>query len=365
MAGRDAQRWDTKTGRAGATGAGLMTILITGATGLIGRALTRALLDQGQDVRIITRRPHRVLEAFSAYSHRILAFEWHPRTEPFPPEALENVERIIHLMGEPIFGPATRAARQRIIDSRRTTAKALREALGRHKVHLIVASSVAVYGFGSGPPLTEASPVRRPRDKLALALLSAEEAAEQLAENGSIVTSVRLGLVVGPGGFPEPLRQLHAAGFTWRAPSPEAPNPAIIPAIDLDDAVGLFAWLARARRVAGPVHAVAPEPLRSSDLKELLEEAAPRRLRVTLPRLALRRRIGFLADAVHSHQQIVPERLLDAGFEFQRPYPIDSVQTMMAQHAEAAARPAGKRGSLFGRLGRSAEKPGVKEDEAA
>ena len=57
-----------------------------------------------------------------------------------------------------------------------------------------------------------------------------------------------------------------------------------------------FAWLARARRVAGPVHAVAPEPLRSPDLKELLEEAAPRHLRVTLPRLALRRRVGFLAD---------------------------------------------------------------------
>jgi uncharacterized protein (TIGR01777 family) len=364
MAGRDAQRRDKTTGRAGTTGVGFMTILITGATGLIGRALTQALLDQNQQVRIITRRPHRVLEAFSAYSNRILAFEWHPRTEPFPPEALQGVERIIHLMGEPIFGPAARAARQRITDSRRIVAKSLGEALGRQKVHLIAASSVAVYGFGSGAPLTEASAIRRPRDKLALAMLAAEEAAEQLAANGSIVTSVRLGLVVGPGGFPEPLRQLHAAGFTWRAPPPEDANPPIIPAIDLDDAVALFAWLARARRVAGPVHAVAPEPLRSPDLKELLLEAAPRRFRVTLPRLALRRRIGFLADAVHSRQQIVPQRLLDAGFEFQRPYPLDSVQTMLAQHAEAAARPAAKRGSLLGRLGRSGARPGVK-DEAA
>ena len=90
-----------------------MTILITGATGLIGRPLTRALVDQGQQVRVVTRRPHRVLEAFSAYSSRVLAFEWHPRTEPFPPEALQGVERIVHLMGEPIYGPATREARQR------------------------------------------------------------------------------------------------------------------------------------------------------------------------------------------------------------------------------------------------------------
>jgi uncharacterized protein len=337
-----------------------MTILITGATGLIGRALTRALLDQNQQVRIITRRPHRVLEAFSAYSSRILAFEWHPRTEPFPPEALQGVERIIHLMGEPLMGPATRARRQRIVESRRTVAKSLGEALGRQKVHLIVASSAAVYGFGSGQPLTEASAVRRPRDKLALSLLAAEEAVERLAANGSIVTSVRLGLVVGPGGFLDPLRELHAAGFTWSAPPPEAPNPPIIPVIDLEDAVSLFAWLARARRVAGPVHAVAPGPLSSPDLKELLGEATPRRLRITLPRLALRRRIGFLADAVHGRQQIVPQRLLEAGFEFQRPFPIDSVQAMLAYHAETAAHPAAKRGSLLGRLTR----PGVK-DEAA
>ena len=90
-----------------------MTILITGATGLVGRALTLALLEQGTDVRVVTRRPHRVLEAFAAYSSRVLAFEWHPRTEPFPPEALAGVERVIHLMGEPLYGPATRAVRQR------------------------------------------------------------------------------------------------------------------------------------------------------------------------------------------------------------------------------------------------------------
>jgi uncharacterized protein (TIGR01777 family) len=341
-----------------------MTVLITGATGLVGRALTLALLEQGTDVRVVTRRPHRVLEAFSAYSSRVLAFEWHPRTEPFPPEALGGVERIIHLMGEPFYGPATRAARQRIVESRRTVAKRLGEALGRQRVHLIVASSAAVYGFGAGAPLTEASAVRRPRDRLAQAVLAAEEAVEQLGANGSTVTSVRLGMVVGPGGFLGPLHQLHAAGFTWRAPPPESPNPTIIPAIDLGDAVSLFAWLARARRVAGPVHAVAPEPLRSSDLKELLEEAAPRRLRMTLPRLALRRRIGFLADVVHSRQQIVPQRLLEAGFEFQRPHPLDSVQALLAEQAEAAARPAAKRGSLLGRLGRSAARPGVK-DEAA
>jgi uncharacterized protein (TIGR01777 family) len=326
-----------------------MTILITGATGLIGRALTQALLAQSTQVRVITRRPHRVLEAFSAYSSHVLAFEWHPRTEPFPPEALDGVERIVHLMGEPIYGPATREQRQRIAASRRLATRRLAEALGRQKTHLILASSASVYGFGAGPPLGESSAVRPPRDKLALTLLGCEEEAEQVAANGSAVTLVRLGLVIAPGAFPEPLRRLHAAGFTWRTPHQDA----VVPAIDIDDAVGVLAWLARARRVAGPVHAVAPEPLRSADLKALLEEAAPRRLRAALPRVALRRSIGTLADVVHSRQQIVPQRLLEAGFQFERPNPLDSVHSVLA---EREALPDPKRPSLIAGMLQRAER---------
>jgi len=328
--------------------AGAMTILITGATGLVGRALTQHLLDQGVEVRVITRRPHRVLEAFN--SNRLSAFEWHPRTEPLLPDALEGVERIVHLMGEPLYGPATREARRRIAESRRIAATRLTEALGRHRVHLIVASSASIYGFGTGAEISELSEMPRSKNRFVRALRTAEEAAEQIAANGSTVTTVRLGLVIAPGGFIEPLRQLHAAGLTWNAPHPDATNPTVVPAIDLADAVSLLAWLARARRVAGPVNAVAPEPLRSADLKALLEEAAPRRVRIPLPRLVLRRYIGTLADVVYSRQQVAPLRLVkEAGFEFAHPHPNDSVAAILAEQAEAAAaaHAARKRGSLL------------------
>jgi NAD dependent epimerase/dehydratase family enzyme len=329
-----------------------MTILITGATGLVGRGLTQHLLDQGAEVRVITRRPHRVLEAFD--SNRLSAFEWHPRTEPLLPEALEGVERVVHLMGEPLYGPATREACRRIAESRRIAATRLADALGRHRVHLIVASSALVYGFGAGPPLSEfTSELPRTRNRLVRALRAAEAmAAEQVGANGSTVTSVRFGMVIAPGGFIEPLRQLHAAGFTWSVPHPDSPNPTVVPAIDLEDAVTLLGWLARARRVSGPVNAVAPEPLRSGDLKALLEEAVPRRVRIPLPRLVLRRYIGTLADVVYGRQLVAPERLVkEAGFEFGHPHPNDSVHAVLARQAEAEAeaRPAArKRGSLFG-----------------
>lgn len=307
-----------------------MTVLITGATGLIGRALTQSLVDAGMAVRTVTRRPHRALETFDP---RVTAFEWHPRTEPFPAPALEGVERIIHLMGEPLYGPLTRENRGRIIASRRIPTGRLVEALGRRRVHLIVASSAAVYGGGEGPPLTETTPVQPPKNKMALALLGCEEEAERLRDNGSIVTHVRLGAVIAPQSFVEPLHGLLARRLIWRKAHPEA----AMPAIDHADAVALLTWLARSRPMPGAVHAVAPEPLATAALGEVLMGLSPARVRLELPRWALRRRVGVLADLLHNRQRIVPQRALHAGFAFSRPDPMESLRSVLAQQAQDAA----------------------------
>ena len=82
----------------------------------------------------------------------------------------------------------------------------------------------------------------------------------------------------------------------------------------------------------GAIHAVAPEPLRSADLEQLLAQASPRNGRAGLPRWLLRRQIGVLADFVHSRQRIVPQRALDAGFVFSRPDPLESVRAVLARH---------------------------------
>jgi NAD dependent epimerase/dehydratase family enzyme len=307
-----------------------MTILITGATGSIGRALTQSLLDHGARPRVVTRRPHRAVEMFDS---RVSAFEWHPRTEPLPPQALEGVERVIHLMGEPLYGPLTREKRARVAASRRTGTARLIDALGRTRVHLIAASSVSVYGYGEGPHLTETTAVQPPRNKLALALIACEDATEPLRENGAIVTQVRFGPVIAPGGFPDDLKALFDRRWAWRDAHPEA----AIPAIDHVDAVAMLTWLALSRPMPGAIHAVAPEPLRSAELAKLLEQVSPRRGRVALPRWMLRRQIGVLADFVHSRRRVVPRRALDAGFTFSRPDPLESMRAVLAQHTAKLA----------------------------
>ena len=302
-----------------------MTILITGATGLIGRALTQSLLERGAQLRVVTRRPHRAVEMFDS---RIAAFEWHPRTEPLPPQALDGVERVIHLMGEPLYGPLTREKRARIVASRQTGTARLIDALGRTRVHLIAASSVSVYGYDDGPHLTETTAVQPPRNKLGLALIACEDAAEPLRASGAVVTQVRFGPVIAPGGFPDALKTLFDRRLAWRNAHPEA----AIPAIDHVDAVAMLTWLALSRPMPGAIHAVAPEPLPSAELAKLLEHVSPRQGRVALPRWMLRRQIGVLADFVYSRRRVVPQRALDAGFTFSRPDPLESVRAVLAQH---------------------------------
>ena len=108
--------------------------------------------------------------------------------------------------------------------------------------------------------------------------------------------------------------------------------------------MSLLLWLTLNRPMPGPVHAVAPEPLRSADLKQLLAQALPL-TRVPLPRMVLRRRIGVLADFLHSRKRILPERATEAGFQFARPDPLESARSVLAERLAGPVRP---RPSLLG-----------------
>lgn len=310
-----------------------MTVLVTGGTGPIGRAVIELLLDRGVRPRVVTRRPHRALEYFDS---RVTAFEWHPRTEPLPAPAIDSVERIIHLMGAPLTGPISRTRRAHIQSSRTGGTAHIAAALTR-PVHLIVASSALVYGLGTGPPVSETSSIRPPKDRLARTLIACEEATEAVRISGSVVTHVRLGHLIGEGegGLVAVLRRLHRRGITWRDASPDA----VVPVIDAEDAAALIAHLALSPPISGPVHAVAPTPLASAALKQEFQKASGRKRLAALPRLALKPHLGALADSLYNRQQIVPQRALDSGFTFRHPDPIESVRATLQIPSGATPKP--------------------------
>ena len=116
--------------------------MVTGATGLLGRAIARSYLAEGQKVHVVGRDTEKLRQL---YRDRAAIFTWAQVADEFPAEALEGVTTVFHLMGEPVGGRWTKAKKERIITSRVTSAQKLAGAIGGGSVRLISASSFGIY----------------------------------------------------------------------------------------------------------------------------------------------------------------------------------------------------------------------------
>ena len=103
-----------------------MTILITGATGLIGHAITRSYLADHEDVRILTRDPERARAIFGT---DVDVLAWLPDQQELPSGAVDGVDVVFHLMGEPVSGRWTAAKIRRLVDLRVGSAAKLANAV--------------------------------------------------------------------------------------------------------------------------------------------------------------------------------------------------------------------------------------------
>src|SRR5215813_6273902 len=135
----------------------MMKILITGATGLIGKRLCRLLSDEGHEIVVLSRRPEN-----APLMPGIAAYQWEPEAGSPPAQAWEGVEAVINLAGESVAGGRwTEEQKRRIRDSRvigtRNLIAGIKNLSPRPKA-LISASAVGFYGDRGDEVLTEASP---------------------------------------------------------------------------------------------------------------------------------------------------------------------------------------------------------------
>src|SRR5689334_21088527 len=126
-----------------------MKILITGATGLIGKAICQSLINDGEQVVVLTRSPASTISLSGAS-----VFQWSPETELPPPQSLQDVEAVIHLAGESVAaGRWTEERKRSIRDSRlkgtRNLVAGMGEARNPPKI-LISSSAVGFYGDRGG-----------------------------------------------------------------------------------------------------------------------------------------------------------------------------------------------------------------------
>jgi hypothetical protein len=280
-----------------------MMILVSGATGLIGRSLVKALAARGDEVVAISRRPDKGAISWSDVAG-----------------AIERADAVVHLAGEPITsGRWTPERMARIRSSRVHTTGAIASAIAgaaRRPRVFVSASAVGFYGmFGAdAPPVAEDAPPGD--DVLAKLCVEWERAADPAAQAGVRVLHPRFGVVLGASGGA--IAQM-APAFRWFVGGPVGSGEQWVSWIHERDVTRAL-LLAIDGAVSGPMNVVAPEAVTMNVFAAALARALRRPALFRVPAFALRAAFGEgVASVLLTGQRAVPRKLQGAGFTFEAP----------------------------------------------
>jgi uncharacterized protein (TIGR01777 family) len=285
-------------------------VAITGATGLIGTRIVRALQLRGDEVTVLSRDPLRAREVLGDVD----AHAWTPVDGPAPAAALSGRDGVIHLAGEPVAQRWSDAARRRIHDTRelgtRNLVEGLRAADPRPRA-LVSASGVDYYGKTGDEFLTEESPPGA--GFLPRVCVAWEREAQAATELGLRVVNVRTALVLdasgGALGKMLPFFRLGIGG-------PVAGGRQYMPWIHADDIVGIYLAALDDESWSGPIIAAAPDPPTNREFSRALGRALHRPAIAPIPALAVRLLYGDMAEIVTEGHRTAPTRILEHGYAF-------------------------------------------------
>jgi uncharacterized protein len=288
-------------------------VAVTGATGLIGRRLVRALQARGDEVTVLSRDAQRARDALGDVD----AHAWNPLDEPAPAAALAGRDAVVHLAGENLAQRWNDEAKRAILASRevgtRNLVAGIAEAVPRPGV-LASASGVGYYGPRGDEPVTEEAPAGD--DFPARVCVAWEREAQKAEELGVRVVRMRTAIVLDASGGALarmlPFFRLGVGG-------PVAGGRQYLPWIHPDDLVALYLAALDDEAWRGPVNAGAPEPPTNREFSRALGRALRRPAFAPVPGLAVRVLYGDMAQLVTEGQRAIPARAQAHGFGFRHP----------------------------------------------
>lgn len=290
-----------------------MRVVITGATGFIGRALCKELLDSGYEVVALSRSVDRGREVLG---QNVTVAAWDGRSAQGWAQYAEGARAVVNLAGESIAaGRWTRAKKEEILKSRLNAGKAVTEAvtLARVKPAVVIQSSGIGYHGSAGDEVVDES--SHPGTGFLSRVAEKWEASTKEVEAmGTRQVIIRTGVVLGKDGGALP-RLLTP--FRLFVGGPLGSGKQWFPWIHLDDEVKAIRFLIERDDLRGAFNLVAPEPVTTRDFCRTLGRVMKRPSWFKVPALMLRLLFGEMAEEVLlSGQKAVPKRLLEAGFDF-------------------------------------------------
>jgi uncharacterized protein (TIGR01777 family) len=300
-----------------------MRILITGATGLVGRSL----MAQTSDTIGVSRRPPAPTGGGDASGVRWMGWA-HPTASPLPVRSSDGVDAIVHLMGEPIAeGRWSADKKERIRASRVESTRNIVQAIARLESPpqvLVSASAMGYYGSRGDLELDEAA--SSGLDFLAGVCREWEEQAIAARDLGVRVVLLRLGLVLGHGGFLAKVLPWFRRGMGGKLGSGRQWTSWI----HIDDLIRMIIESCQQPDWSGPFNAASPFPVRNAELTRALAACVGRPAILPVPRLALWTLYGEMADALTASIRMRPAKALGHGFQYRYLRIADALEDLVA-----------------------------------
>ena len=299
-----------------------MRIALTGSSGLIGSALSRALTADGHAIT-------RIVRSLSGVGPGEKVVVWHPREGAIEADGLEGHDVVFHLAGESIAGVWTEAKKRRIRESRVLGTTLLAETLAQLHAPppmLFSGSAFGIYGDRDpGERVTESSPTGQ---GFLPDVARAWEASTRAAEDAGIrVVHMRFGNVLShEAGFLHVLLPLFKLGLGARFGSGDQ----VWPWIAVDDVPPALLHVLEEKQISGPVNFVAPEAVTNEEFTKTLAAVIGRPAWLSVPAFAARLAPGGMADELLlGGARVVPEKLQTSGYQFRYPELRGALRSML------------------------------------
>ena len=285
-------------------------IVVTGASGLLGRKLVQVLRDDDFEVVRFVRR------AVTAEDE----LRWDPDAGTLDAKGLEGVTGVVHLAGENVAsGRWNEARKARIRDSRVRGTKLLSDAVARLAAKprvMVSASAIGFYGARGAEVLDEDS---RPGDGFLASVCQEWEAATHVARDAGIrVVNARIGIVLAAdGGALAKMKTPFQFGVGGRI----GDGRQYMSWITLTDVVSALLFALECEQLRGPVNLVAPNPATNAEFTSALGRVLHRPTLLPVPKLALRLGAGreMANEMLIGGARVIPRELQAKGFEWTDP----------------------------------------------
>lgn len=296
-----------------------MRVLISGASGLLGSALTRALRAAGHEPVALVRRAPRAGEV-----------QWDPN-QPLDPAKLADCDAVVHLAGKNIAGRWTEQFKQEVLQSRVRGTQALASAIAQsyresgHPWVFLCSSGAGYYGNRGDELLTEESPAGQ--GFLAGVCQQWEAATAAASEAGMRVVNLRTGVVLArDGGALKPMLLPFRLGLGGRVGSGQQ----YWSWISLEDETGAMLFILQNDSLRGPVNAVGPAPVRNEEFVRTLGKVLHRPTIFPLPEWVVRGILGEMGEELLlTSARVIPAKLSAAGYRFVHTELLEALQATL------------------------------------